>query len=209
MERNRSILRRIDETGVAPLVMRLLLGGMFIWMGYQKIGHPIEFLKQVHLYHMLPQEPAVFLNGTAIVLPWLEVVCGVALVAGIFVRGAVALIAIMLVVFTPAIFLRAMAVHTADGTAFFDIKFDCGCGAGEVLVWQKLLENTGLWLAALLLLFSRSRRFCLELWLSRRSLESPYCASCGYTLRDPSRPRCDTCEAASPAEQGPSTNVAT
>ena len=161
MSGNQSIVRRIDDSGVPLLLARLLIGGLFIYMGVQKIGHPGDFLKQIHLYEMLPERPPYFLNGTAIVLPWLEVLCGVVLILGVWLRGAALSVATMLLVFTPAIFLRAMAIHTAQGTPFMEIAFDCGCGGGPVIIWRKLLENTGLFLVALVALLSRSRRFCL------------------------------------------------
>ncbi len=167
MSDEHSIIRRIDESGVPLLLVRLLIGGLFIYMGVQKIGHPGDFLKQIHLYGLLPERPPYFLNGTAIVLPWLEVLCGAALILGVWLRGAALSVAAMLLVFTPAIFLRAMAIHAAKGTPFMEIAFDCGCGGGAVIIWQKLLQNTSLFLVTLLALLSRSRRFCLGPLLGR------------------------------------------
>lgn len=162
MQQNPSLLRRLDATGVPLLLARLIIGGLFIYMGIVKIQDPIAFLKQVNLYEMLPQIPPHLLNGTAILLPWLEVVCGLALVLGVYLRGAGTIIALMLVVFTPAIFLRAWEIHSTEGTPFLQIAFDCGCGTGEVIIWQKLLGNTGLLLGSLVAVFSASRRFCLQ-----------------------------------------------
>jgi len=171
-----SWLRRLDQSGVPLLLARLVLGALFIYMGAKKVGSPSDFLKQIRLYHVLPDTPAYYLNGTAIVLPWVEILCGAALILGSWLRGAALVTAGMLAVFTPAILLRALAVRAEQGTSFFEIKFDCGCGAGVVVIWKKLLENTGLFLLALLALFSRSRRFCLSGWLERRRLreESPF-----------------------------------
>ncbi len=162
MQQNPSLIRRLDATGVPLLLARLIIGGFFIYMGIGKIQDPIAFLKQVNLYDWLPQAPPHLLNGTAILLPWLEVVCGLALILGVYLRGAGAMIALMLMVFTPAIFLRAWGIHSADGTPFMEIAFDCGCGTGEVIIWQKLLGNTGLLLGSLVAVFSASRRFCLQ-----------------------------------------------
>ena len=161
MQQSPSLLRRLDGTGVPLLLARLLIGGFFIYMGIVKIQDPVAFLKQVRLYEMLPESPPHLLNGTAILLPWLEVVCGLALVLGVYLRGAGTIIALMLVVFTPAIFLRAWGIHSTEGTPFLEIAFDCGCGTGAVIIWQKLLGNTGLLLGALVAVFSASRRFCL------------------------------------------------
>lgn len=162
MPQNPSLLRRLDATGVPLLLARLIIGGLFIYMGIVKIQDPIAFLKQVNLYEMLPQTPPHLLNTTAVLLPWLEVVCGLALVLGVYLRGAGTIIALMLAVFTPAIFLRAWEIHSTEGTPFFQIAFDCGCGTGEVIIWQKLLGNAGLLLGSLVAVFSASRRFCLQ-----------------------------------------------
>ena len=162
MQQNPSLIRRLDGTGVPLLLVRLLIGGLFIYMGVVKIQEPIEFVKQVNLYEMLPQTPPHLLNATGILLPWLEVVCGLALVLGVYLRGAGTILALMLVVFTPAIFLRAWGIHSTEGTPFLEIAFDCGCGSGEVIIWQKLLGNTGLLLGVLVAVFSSSRRFCLQ-----------------------------------------------
>ena len=62
---------------------------------------------------------------------------------------------------TAAIFLRTKGIHAAGGQSFCAIRFDCGCGGGEVNACGKMLTNTGLILATLVALFSRSRRFCL------------------------------------------------
>ena len=172
MRTNPTLLRRLDATGVPLALARLVVGGYFIYMGVMKILDPVAFLKQIRLYEMLPESPPFFLNGTSIVLPWLEVICGLALIVGVYVRGAGALIAAMLLVFTPAIFLRALSIHNTEGTPFLQIVFDCGCGAGEVIIWKKLLANTGWFLAALVPVVSLSRRWCLQGGSSTCELES-------------------------------------
>lgn len=191
-----SILRRIDENGIGPLVIRLALGGYFVYMGVMKISDPVEFLKLVRLYGMLPETPPYLLNTTAIVLPWLEVVCGLALIVGIGIRGAGALIALMLAVFTPAIFLRAMAIHQAEGTPFLQIAFDCGCGTGVVVIWKKLLSNFICFGVAILAVLSRSRRFTLTHLLDLRRVAGTYCRRCGFPLPDGADEYCGNCREA-------------
>lgn len=165
-------LRRADDTGAPLLLLRLALGILFVYMGVSKIADPIAFLKGIRLYDMLPETPPYFLNGTAIILPWLEVFCGTALILGLWIRGAAACIGVMLAVFTPAIFLRAMHIREAEGTPFFQIAFDCGCGTGEVVIWSKLLGNVGLLLLAVLAIVARSRKFTLA-WLLRERVAPP------------------------------------
>lgn len=160
MSQRVSILKRAEQSGIPLLIARLVLGGTFIYMGVMKVFHPIEFLKQVRMYEMLPESTGVFLNSAAIVLPWLEIVCGLVLILGVYLRGASLLLALMLCVFTAAIFVRTLNVMDAEGISFFSVKFDCGCGSGVVVTYRKMLANLGLFVLALIALFSRSRRFC-------------------------------------------------
>ena len=114
---------------------------------------------------------------SAIVLPWLEIVCGVALVLGVFTRGAGTLIVAVVGVFTPAIFLRALAVMGDESISFFQVEFDCGCGTGSDIIWLKLCTNTGLLLLAILAILSRSRRFSLTVLLDRSRTRPAHCGT--------------------------------
>ncbi|MBU0719192.1 MAG: DoxX family membrane protein [Planctomycetes bacterium] len=171
MSKSPSTVRRLLDSGVVLLALRVFLGIYFIRTGIVKALDPTDFLKSVHLYGFLPENPPFLLNGTAIVLPYLEVVCGLALVVGAWLRGAALQIGLMLVVFMPAILLRTAAMMQADpALSFFDVKFDCGCGTGVEIIWIKMLKNSGLFLLALMVLFSRSRLLCLDGWRTRRQI---------------------------------------
>lgn len=152
----------MDRSGVPLLAARLVLGGLFVYMGIAKIvDDPARFLKLMHQYQALPRSWPFFLNLVAVVLPWMETVCGLALLAGVAIRGAGVVTAAMLVLFTPLILMRGLELFHERGVALCDVNFDCGCGAGEVFLCNKLAENAGLFLLALLAIVSRSRRFCL------------------------------------------------
>jgi len=168
MNGNGSWLRRIDETGVPLLLARVILAATFLYVGSMKVGEPFDFLKQVRSYQMLPETPPIYLNATAIVLPWLEIVAGVALLVGLRFRGAAAAIISMLMVFTPAILIRALHIQADKGISFFEIVFDCGCGSGPVTIWTKLLGNAGLLALSFVVILSRSGRFSLAAWFDRQ-----------------------------------------
>jgi uncharacterized membrane protein YphA (DoxX/SURF4 family) len=131
---------RIRLADIAAIGARWLLGGLFIYMGLSKALHPVEFLKLVRQYNLTDE--SLLLNLVASALPWFEVFCGLLLVLGIAVRGAALLLVAMLVPFTILILQRALGIQEARGIPFCAIKFDCGCGAGEVLICRKLVENT-------------------------------------------------------------------
>ena len=164
------LIRRIDATGVPLLLARLAVGGMFAYLSYMKIRDPINFLKLTREYGVVPLHPPIFLNLIAVAMPWLEMLSAVALLLGVARRGAALLITGMLLFFTPMLFLRAWNMLTAPGSAFARfcaVKFDCGCGTGEVFICSKLAENVALLIGALLVLFSTSQRFCLTALWSR------------------------------------------
>lgn len=144
----------------AALLIRWLLGGYFIYMGLSKAIHPETFLKLVRQYQLV-NDPLV-LNGIAASLPWFEVFCGLLLLAGVAVRGSALLLLLMLIPFTVIVLRRALAIAATQGLPFCAVKFDCGCGGGEVLICHKLLENTFLMLLSLWLLFSRKCQLCAK-----------------------------------------------
>jgi uncharacterized membrane protein YphA (DoxX/SURF4 family) len=146
-------------TDIAAVVARWLLGAMFIYMGLGKALHPVEFLKLLRQYDLL--HPHLLLNLVASALPWFEVFCGLLLLLGVAARGAAVMLVAMLVPFTVVVLLRAMAMQKTGGLPFCAIKFDCGCGGGEVFICRKLAENVLLTAVSAALIFSRSNRFCL------------------------------------------------
>ncbi len=152
------LLRRMDNTGIPSVVARLVAGAYIAYLGYQKIGDPIHFLKLINQYEMIPDGWYLLHNFMVVVLPWLEIVGGLALIVGVLLRGTAILMTALVALFTVVVFLRAMG-FVADGTPFMEVAFDCGCGGGPEIIWQKLLKNMGLMVLTLWLCYSNSRRF--------------------------------------------------
>jgi uncharacterized membrane protein YphA (DoxX/SURF4 family) len=151
--------RGLDATTV---LARWLLGAVFVYMGLNKALHPVDFLKLVRQYDLV-SDP-LLLNSIASALPWFEVFCGLLLLCGVAVRGAALMLVGMLVPFTLVVFKRALAIAATEGRAFCTVKFDCGCGNGEVIICHKLIENGLLVLLACWLLAGRGRQLCA--WFS-------------------------------------------
>lgn len=103
------------NTGV-PIhsVLRIVLGGIFLWASWDKIAQPEAFAGVIGNYQLLPE---AMVPLVAIVLPWTEAVCGICLVTGIWAGGA-ALIINMLVV----VFIAALSMNLLRG-----IDVNCGC----------------------------------------------------------------------------------
>ena len=136
------------------LTVRWVVGGIFLYLGLMKALHPDDFLRQLRAFDVVEQP--LLINGIAATLPWFEMICGLLLCLGVAVRGTALVIVVMLVLFTGAVLHRALALHEAGGVPFCAIRFDCGCGTGEVLICSKLVENTLLTLAAAILVGARS-----------------------------------------------------
>ena len=153
--------RRPQHVAEALAVLaRWVLGGLFIYMGLSKavFNDPSAFLTLVREYNVVTTP--FLLNFIAATLPWFEAFCGLLLLAGIAVRGAALMLVLMLVPFTLLVLKRALALAAVQGLAFCAIKFDCGCGNGEVYICPKLIENCLLTFLACWLLSGRGRRLC-------------------------------------------------
>ena len=127
---------------IACLLVRTGLGVVFIWASWDKIGHPGEFASIIDNYRILPTSAV---NLTALVLPWVEFICGLLLLSGRLVPGAALTIDLLLL-----IFLLATCFSLYRG---LDVNCGCFSVAPEVggesalnLVRNSLLLAAGLWL---------------------------------------------------------------
>jgi putative oxidoreductase len=143
---------------VVLLIFRLLLAAIFIYAAVQKIGKPLRFAEEIRTYSVVGYGVPLYLM--AVVLPWLELICGIALATGFFIRGA-ALVLLGL----NAMFLVVIAKRTVGnmhaGVPFLKVYFDCGCGFGATFAWKKLLEDSIYFILAMILLFAPLHRFTI------------------------------------------------
>ena len=113
----------------SAVLARWLLAAVFLYMGWNKTLHPEYFLKLLRQYDLT--QSSLLLNSMAAALPWVEVFCGLLLLAGIAVRGTALTLVVMLVPFTGLVLHRALLLQAAQNIPFCAVKFDCGCGTGE------------------------------------------------------------------------------
>jgi len=145
-------MKKIIENDIVQLISRLVVGFMFILVGLAKISDPQLFAKEIANYRLLPE---LLVNWTAIVLPWIELVCGLLLIVGVRLKANSAMIGAMLVMFI--IFVASAWARGLD--------INCGCYsklAEQTVGLQKILENTGLLLLTAISFFMPSQRLSLE-----------------------------------------------
>ncbi len=159
--------RKLRPRDFVLLFARLVVGVLMIYVSIGKLQDSAAFLKVVKQYEIVPVQWYVALNSIAVIVPWIELLGGAALLVGVGLRGAGAVMFVMLIAFSTAIMMRTLHIMDAEGLPFMKVKFDCGCGTGEQIIWLKLLENTGLIFLALLITLSKSRFLCLSRWVFR------------------------------------------
>ena len=141
-----------------PLVVwvcRLVVAAVLIFAAVQKIWMPLEFARLIREYHLLPDQ---VLNLVAVVLPWLEIVCGLCFLSGFWLMGTAVLLSSLNIIFVIAIAYRAWLIMSSTGVGFFDLSYDCGCGFGVVYIPTKILENLLLVGMCLIILFAQRKR---------------------------------------------------
>jgi len=101
------------------LAARWILGFTFIYASFHKIISPADFAKIVYGYGLFP---AGLINLIAIIIPFLELVGGLALLLGYYPRSAAVIINGLLLAFIVVLSINLVRGH----------EFDCGCfSAGQ------------------------------------------------------------------------------
>jgi uncharacterized membrane protein YphA (DoxX/SURF4 family) len=146
-------------------VARLVLGATFVVAGSLKLPDPAAAVRAVRAYRLLPES---LVAPVAYGLPMLEIVIGLALLVGVFVRTAAIASAVLLVVF-----LSAVGSAWARG-----LQIDCGCfghggavAAGNTAYPAEIARDVGLLIVALGLAWWPRSRFALETVLAGPTME--------------------------------------
>ena len=161
---NRSIVR---------LLLTYLLGSLFLYTGLTKAANPTVFLGSVYAYSLpLPES---FLKATAVMMPWVEILCGLLLVTR--PRSMASL--------TFAIYLLAVFV-VITGQAFArGLHIGCGCFDPAVLTHLGLPAGLATFAESLGFAFFRNiGLIALASWLLLE-LEAPASQSQSTPQRQP------------------------
>ena len=136
--------RNILGSRALQTLARMVLGGIFIYASLDKIGHPLEFARIIRNYHVLPE---FLVTLPALVLPWVELLAGVLLIAGIWPRSAAWLLSLLLLAF-----ILALGVNAVRG-----IDISCGCfstSAGDTEnAWVLIFRDLFMLIPGLVIIF--------------------------------------------------------
>jgi putative oxidoreductase len=154
-----SLPKRFFTNPYLALILRLYIGGLFIYAGISKIDNIGAFTVAIATYGIVSYSIAEIM---AIVVPWVELISGIFLVAGIGAPFSAAIIAVLLALFSIAILIDLIK----------GVPLHCGCFRGEparvgdVISWWEFARDI-LWFIMTLHVFFFDKSFHLE---SRSSL---------------------------------------
>lgn len=130
------------------LVCRLAVAALFLFAAYQKLfapeSGPQKFAMSINSFKILPEHLVLLATG---VIPWIEVLCGLLLIVGLWTRAAATLLATMLVVFTVAV--ASVLLRNMSLTCGCFGKFSLLC-PHDKMTWCKIGENALILLPTLL-----------------------------------------------------------
>ena len=123
------------------MVLRWILGMLFIYAGATKAMNPDGFVADLGRYQLLPE---LIVTPVSVYLPYLEIVAGLALITGVYYLGALLLIKAMLLVFSAGL-----------ASAWWrGLDITCGCfgrGWGDMPASWALFRNGVLLVVCLVL----------------------------------------------------------
>ncbi|PYL70373.1 MAG: DoxX family protein [Verrucomicrobia bacterium] len=107
-------MAEIAKVKFAWRIMDLVVGGVFIYAGVVKALQPVRFASDIDNYKILPWTISV---GLAFYLPWLEILCGLALILRRLYLGGLSILTALVLIFS--------GVTIAAKVRGLDIT--CGC----------------------------------------------------------------------------------
>ncbi|MFN8615152.1 MAG: MauE/DoxX family redox-associated membrane protein [Vampirovibrionales bacterium] len=134
------------------LAARLWLGGTFVISGWSKFPHFNEFQRALYDYHLFPVPVATVISH---IIPGLELLLGIYLMVGLFLRPASAITSLLLLGF----------IGVLSYALFNGLSVDCGCyvgGKSQPVTWWKVAEDLGLLLLAGAIFSNNSQRYTLD-----------------------------------------------
>jgi len=122
----------VNRKSILLLILRFILGVVFIAASVNKIKEPVAFADSIDNYRMLPY---VLVSLMAIILPWVELIVGLLLIVGRWLKTSSLIVIALNIVFIVAI----------SSAMIRGLDIECGCfsvkGNGVQVGVLRLVED--------------------------------------------------------------------
>jgi len=141
---------RVLTSKELAFILRLYIGGLFIFASLYKMNHAAEFAESIANYQLVPYWAV---NTLAVTMPWLELICGLMLVIGFRAKSVTVMIGVMMAMFTVALVINVLK----------ETPISCGCfsTSGDVIGWHTVLRDV-IWVSMIIHIYYFDRMLHLE-----------------------------------------------
>lgn len=145
-----NLLYSISTHRYLAALFRLYIAGLFLYAGLYKINYTAEFAESIASYRMVPFWGV---NLLAIVMPWIELLCGILLITGIRSKTAAVIIGGMLIMFTLGVLVNLVRQS----------PISCGCFStvGDTISWRTFFRDLA-WIIMTVHIFFYDTAFRLD-----------------------------------------------
>lgn len=112
---------------VVAIPLRVWVGVVFLAAAWDKILFPAKFALSIATYQILPLQ---YINGLAIILPWMELIVGMTLILGLWTRASALIMVGMNVLFIAALYLAIKSQTQMTS---------CGCFSSDAAAAMKTI----------------------------------------------------------------------
>jgi uncharacterized membrane protein YphA (DoxX/SURF4 family) len=132
------------------VAFRFYIGGIFIYASVYKINYPAEFADSIASYELVPYWAV---GVMAVIMPWVELICGVLVIAGIRPKASILILMGLMALFTVAIVV----------TLVRGVPIGCGCfhSLEDQISWRTFFRDVA-WLAMTVQVYLYDRRLHVE-----------------------------------------------
>jgi len=146
------IMTKITVNEKIIFLIRIIVGFVFVYASIHKIADPESFAKSIENYRILP---LFSVNVVAIIVPWVELIVGLFLMFGVFIKASSSIATFLMLFFSLLVFV----------TIIRGIDISCGCFSSSVSTpvgWQKFTENITLSIISFLVYSSNCAYLSIE-----------------------------------------------
>ncbi len=150
---------QLKDNAFLYIMGRVIVGGTFIYAAIPKVLNPADFIIQIENYRLVPEMVSYYLG---LFLPWLELYCGLFILAGLRTKTNAIIAGILL-----AVFIAAMSSALIRG-----LDIECGCfivaSQASPVSLLRILEDVILLLLAISIVKNNKPLFELETYLKMK-----------------------------------------